>query len=656
MSQQIGRNDACPCGSGKKFKSCCLGSSPSQPQASLETAVAWHQAGLIDQACPVYERELRSRPQHPQALMLLGAARFHQGRLSEALDLMERSTRAAPDSAIAWGNYSAALAVSGRHDQALPCSLRALRLDPTPQSWQSFCACAQQASFSGDLPEAREPMREALSRPWTRPSLLMRSACSLSAQHPPMARALALLDQGLDLDDQALADLASDALYLTLLSSSPLPDSRLERLSIAARDSLWRRFLAGSSLESFLSLLSALSQQSFLVERLWPPEPVDMSSELQSARDQLLGKLDRAELSSIRAAEVAALSLLFDLQDAPQAALLLDRSWPPALLSLLDQQVRQPSQERQLAARMPALTAIEDAVSLSAQSHYATHPYPRWTLSFAPAHPGGCSGFARELARPWTPSLPSERSVGGWDVLVAGCGTGQHPCELAMQLPSCSILAVDLSAPSLGMAQARAARLGLSSLRFAQADILALGSLGAQFDWIESVGVLHHLRDPLAGLQVLVSLLRPGGLLRLGLYSRRARAGVHRARELLGSPSTPPDLSRIRAARRLVMTSEDPLLRRLAGSTDLLSASNARDLLFPAHEHDFTPIELRDLLDRAGLAFGGFQLPASIATAYDRFNPSDPQRLDLLAWDRFETQHPDSFSGMFQFLAQPISR
>lgn len=29
MSEKIGRNDPCPCGSGKKYKSCCFGKPPS---------------------------------------------------------------------------------------------------------------------------------------------------------------------------------------------------------------------------------------------------------------------------------------------------------------------------------------------------------------------------------------------------------------------------------------------------------------------------------------------------------------------------------------------------------------------------------------------------------------------------------------------------
>jgi 2-polyprenyl-3-methyl-5-hydroxy-6-metoxy-1,4-benzoquinol methylase len=51
--------------------------------------------------------------------------------------------------------------------------------------------------------------------------------------------------------------------------------------------------------------------------------------------------------------------------------------------------------------------------------------------------------------------------------------------------------------------------LGLENIEFAQADILELGSLGRSFDIIESVGVLHHLHDPLEGWRVLLALRGP---------------------------------------------------------------------------------------------------------------------------------------------------
>ena len=56
-----------------------------------------------------------------------------------------------------------------------------------------------------------------------------------------------------------------------------------------------------------------------------------------------------------------------------------------------------------------------------------------------------------------------------------------------------------------------------------QADILNLGQLNKQFDIVESVGVLHHMGNPMEGWKVLTDCLKPGGLMKIGLYSELAR-------------------------------------------------------------------------------------------------------------------------------------
>ena len=68
--------------------------------------------------------------------------------------------------------------------------------------------------------------------------------------------------------------------------------------------------------------------------------------------------------------------------------------------------------------------------------------------------------------------------------------------------------------------------MGLTSIEYAQADLFQLGALSRCFDVIESSGVLHHLAEPLAGWRVLLSLLRPGGFMKLGLYSEVARRNI----------------------------------------------------------------------------------------------------------------------------------
>ena len=79
---------------------------------------------------------------------------------------------------------------------------------------------------------------------------------------------------------------------------------------------------------------------------------------------------------------------------------------------------------------------------------------------------------------------------------------------------------------------------------------MALGALGRSFDMIDSSGVLHHLADPFAGWRVLLSLLRPGGVMRLGLYSALGRRDVAAVRQFVAARGYTGDAASIRRAAR----------------------------------------------------------------------------------------------------------
>ncbi|WP_372052931.1 methyltransferase domain-containing protein (plasmid) [Tistrella mobilis] len=287
-----------------------------------------------------------------------------------------------------------------------------------------------------------------------------------------------------------------------------------------------------------------------------------------------------------------------------------------------------------------AETATTDAVSARVRSQYETAPYPRWRGVVK-----NITDFPDTLAR----ALPAQP-----DVLIAGCGTGRHPANWASATTCRSLLAIDLSRNSLAYAAVKMRELGLADrIRFARADILDLPALlpPASFDLIEAVGVLHHMADPFRGWQVLRDLLRPGGWMRIGLYSRTARRHITRARAWLADRNwgkTPADIRRFR--RELVAGRLDPALDPLKDITDIHNLHHLRDLLFHEQELTFTPGMIRDHLDRLGLTFAGFSTgrPEILHTYRHRF-PEDPTATDLDRWAAFEADHPDAFLGMYQF-------
>lgn len=104
----------------------------------------------------------------------------------------------------------------------------------------------------------------------------------------------------------------------------------------------------------------------------------------------------------------------------------------------------------------------------------------------------------------------------GMHVLDAGCGTGEVLDMLAARIqPEGIAVGVDLAAAHVAAARATA---GPSTL-VVQADLLRPPLTPGRFDLIWSANVVNHLHSPLAGVEALLGLLRPGGRLALGQSS-----------------------------------------------------------------------------------------------------------------------------------------
>ncbi len=127
-----GRNDSCPCGSGKKYKRCC-GLQAGAPRPMLNPVEIGSLVALVDQQ-RLSEAESRARTLltvHPEAGMLwkiLGVALLRQGK--EALQALRRTTQLLPDDAEAHGNLGAALHDQGQWTESLVSLRRALAIQP----------------------------------------------------------------------------------------------------------------------------------------------------------------------------------------------------------------------------------------------------------------------------------------------------------------------------------------------------------------------------------------------------------------------------------------------------------------------------------------------------------------------------------------------
>jgi SAM-dependent methyltransferase len=444
--------------------------------------------------------------------------------------------------------------------------------------------------------------------------------------------------------------LAADPLFHGLLRETIVAEERLESLAAALRRLLLQRVGAGEALEAApgdRAVAASLACQGFATDFAQAETAAEAKAVAALAR-----RLER-EAPAIAAEAAADLLLalamyrpLASLAGAAEAARRARRATAD-LDEVLKRQIDEPAEGRKLAEAMPSLTEIADATSAAVRRQYEENPYPRWrSITRRPARP-----LAEVLAGLFPALDPATVAPPRHHILVAGCGTGRHALNVAFRYAESDILAVDLSRASLAYGLHKAHELGVDNIRFRQADILALGGVAERFDLIEASGVLHHMAEPLKGWGILVDLLKPGGFIKVGLYSALARQGIAAARRFVAERGFAATAEGVRAARGAVRAlPADHAVRRVADELDFASISGCRDLLFHVRETCFTLPEIAAAISALKLQFLGFELVDEGARlAYAKLFPDDRRRVDLERWRRVEEQRPGAFRTMYQF-------
>ena len=260
-----------------------------------------------------------------------------------------------------------------------------------------------------------------------------------------------------------------------------------------------------------------------------------------------------------------------------------------------------------------------DAATPVVSAFYDRFPYPGDPLQDGPP-PGynwrWCVDSAVAAVRGTLPPRQAGTGARPWRILDAGCGTGVSSDYLCHLNPGASLLAVDISAGALAVARERMRRSGAAAqvreLRIEQRSLLDLTGEGS-FDYINSVGVLHHLDRPLEGLRALSALLRPDGLLHLFLYADAGRWEIHRSQRALALMQVGSGAEGLRLGRELFeVLPENNRLRRHhkeRWAIDTAADANFADMYLHPQESSYDLVALMELIEQAGLHFAGFSNP-----------------------------------------------
>jgi tetratricopeptide (TPR) repeat protein/SAM-dependent methyltransferase len=580
--------------------------------------------GQLDEAARHFRTAIGLNPDFVLAISNLGGVLKAAGQLEAAAACFQQALQRMPEHPGILGNLASTLLALGDGNGAAGAIIRSLTLQETAENRKNFVACVKDLRIETGADVLRPWLLRALREAWDRPGDLARIAADV------------IMRAHRDKPDA----LAKDELLQALLVCAPNVDMALERLLTGARRALLDAALQGSQIAD-MNFAAALARQCFINEYVFA-QTEDEAAQVRRLRDNIASALEKG--APVSASCLVAVAAYLPLSAMPLADRLLDQSWPAVVEAVLTQQIREPREEAELRATIPRLTPIEDAGSRLVRSQYEGNPYPRWVAAGAAQALEDLTDHLRQTF-PFA-DVAQAGSADGLDILIAGCGTGRNAIETAQRLKNARTLAIDLSLASLAHA-ARKARERNVPIDFAQADILALGSLDRRFDLIESVGVLHHLADPFAGWRVLLSLLRPNGVMKLGFYSAVAR---RRLPDLNADAGTTADA--VRAARQTLAGREDEQSREALRAPDFYSISSCRDLLFHVQERRLTLAEIGSFLDENGLKFIGFAIDDAMITAYRRRFPDDKAAANLVQWQDFENDNPDTFSGMYQFWVQ----
>lgn len=605
-------------------------------------------------------RAIEIKPDCAEAYGNLGNALIGLERLSEAETYLRRAVEINPDCADALNNLASFLIGKGEPMEVLGLIKTSLKIDENSEAKRIFVEYAQRMRLTSTDDNFRDILVRALTEIWGRQIALARAGANLVKLSPNIGgcaiRANKNWPQRLSAQDlfgpAGFTAVATDPLLCALLDATPIADIELERFLTTVRrvmlDAVTTAAVLGADEKSVLAFCSALARQCFINEYVfaWTGEE---AVQAQALRGSLVAALEaKAPIPALWLVTVAA---YFPLHSIPLAEQLMERSWPDAVTAVLAQQISEPKEERQYRTTIPRLTAIEDEISLLVQNQYEENPYPRWTRTALASKPVTIDKYFH-LRFPLIQLQPLGKSCAP-DILIAGCGTGRHSVDASQRFQEAHVLAVDLSLTSLSYAKRKTQELGLTSIEYAQADLLKLGSLGRSFDIIESVGVLHHLADPWAGWQVLLSLLRPGGFMKLGFYSEMARQDIVKIRDIIAKQGYGATANEIRRCRQdLVDMDTSGELANTLTSPDFFSISACRDLIFHVQEHRMTLPDIDAFLRKNSLLFLGFVFTGDTLKAYKRRFPDDHAATNLGQWHIFESENPEVFAGMYQFWIQ----
>ncbi len=439
-------------------------------------------------------------------------------------------------------------------------------------------------------------------------------------------------------------DIINEELFQLILKKCLIADLDLEFYLTKIRKKLLKKFLSKRDNQFFMKIykfLIVFAEQKFFCEFIY--HETDEEKELiKKLENKIKKKDDICELS------ILLISLYKPLNKCNylKKKLVSYISRSNEFNEFLKYVFHDPDKDKQVSRSMKSLSNFSNKTSRLMKSQYEENPFPRWRYTLRPMEGNDINEFTNRYSRTFFKKP---------EILIAGCGTGQQAIAWSAYKDS-KIYAVDLSSVSLAYAVRKAEEKNIKNISFYHLDLLDLELLNKKFDIIISTGCLHHMEKPEDGLESLVNVLKPQGLIYLGLYSKRARSEIEWTRRYIQKRKIDVTEYNMRVFRTKILNSKNKKLQFIKGLIDFFSLSNFRDLLFNYTEHTYDFIKIKELLESKKLKFIAFNaMNPDTAKLFKAHFPDVNDKSLLESWDKFEKIYPKTFINMYNFWIKKIN-
>tara|TARA_B100001057_G_C22834035_1_gene944542 strand:+ start:371 stop:2353 length:1983 start_codon:yes stop_codon:yes gene_type:complete len=604
---------------------------------------------IFDKAIVNYKKSIDLNINYPDAYNNLGLAYFEMGETNLAKSNFEEAIKLNNKFNIAYTNLAKLYFFASDYKKSLKYLSKSLEIDSSYLDSMVLLKellCAN-IRFDSQDDMLYLPIINLITKyNLVQPTYISRSVISILKAGNDFQELLKIDLENIDKNNllEILEKLKKNHLLIEFMKVCPLPDLELENIFKKMRNEILFFSFNNDQYERTKEFIEALAEQCFLNEYIYN-EDKNEKLEIDKIERNIVENINFAtEIDVTKLSLYRALSKYFWVNK-------IDKK----LINLSSQRIlNEIALEKKLREGIKSIGESKDAVSYLVKEQYEENPYPRWTKPTLLLNKITVSDHLKKFDVNLN-SIDYEKFE-KIDILIAGCGTGQHAINTSSIFQNSHITALDLSFNSLAYAKRKSLEMKIDNIDFIQGDLLDIKNLQKKFNIIECVGVIHHMSNPIDGLRSLVKTLKDDGLIKLGLYSKLARRYILKFREENLRVEQDFTIKYIRKKRIEIINSNDHQLKSFTVFNDFFTLSDFRDMLFHVKEHSYSIDDISNILNDVGLKFCGFIDFKGYENSKFNFNLNTFDKFNLLDWDEIEKRNPDMFSGMYQFWCKKVDK